>query len=100
MTPEDRLRMLIMGRDWGTSQSTSPSEYAELGRDPFATMPEDVRLPPMYAGGRAHAGLRPDTVMPETYYPEEMVDTVSFEPPSKAELIAAAHQKRRKMQGY
>jgi hypothetical protein len=99
MTPEERIRMLLMGPDWGVGESTSASQYPELeGRDPFATTPPEVRLPPMYAAGQVYMGLRPSPV-PGLTHPEEMDDAVSFEPPSVRERTAAALQKRRQMRG-
>lgn len=93
LTPEDRIRML-MGVDFGVSRNPSAREYEELGRDPFATVPEEVKLPPMYAAGPVYMGLQ-DPPPLQSMIPEEWDEGVSFSPPSLRERTAAALQKRR-----
>jgi len=100
-SPEDGIRELLrmrrpVGIDGDDAAKPAPlpaGESAELGRDPFASVPPKVKLPPMYSAGPVYAGLR-DPAPLQMLVPEEYVEGVTFDPPSNRERIAAAHQKR------
>jgi hypothetical protein len=88
MSPEDNIRMLI-GLDGTPVPQVMPPR--------LPPHPAPVRLPPMYAGGMAYTGQGdPEASTPATH-PDEWERGVTMTPPRKAELVAAALQKRRAM---
>ena len=94
MTPEDRIRMMI-----GLDGKPVPAPSHQQWTPPIRPLPP-VRLPPMYAAGMVYVGEGepPPGSSPMTD-PDNWVEGATFEPPSKRQRIADAHQKRKAM-GY